>query len=94
MGRTKKPVVVSKTLVAASLAASVVVPGAVSAGIFSDPKYNVTGYVREHIAVNLEDKDAPNYSTGGPMPGVGSSPIGGKGEVSMARTSVKLEGRV
>ncbi|MCG2635106.1 MAG: hypothetical protein J4A00_09410, partial [Gammaproteobacteria bacterium] len=85
-------VVVSKTLVAASLAASVVVPGAVSAGIFSDPQYNVTGYVREHTAVNLEDKDAPNYSTG--FLGLGSSPIGGKGEVSMARTSVKLEGRV
>ncbi len=44
-----------------------------------------TGYVREHLAVNLQDKVEPDAS--------GTDRIGGAGEISMLRSTFRLETR-
>ena len=55
------------------------------AGVASaEPKYEFLGYVREHIAIKLEDSPERNPVTG--------KEIGGQGKLSMARTTVRLEG--
>lgn len=50
----------------------------------AEPSFEFLGYVREHIAVKLEDSPDINLATG--------KPFGGKGELSMARTTGKFEG--
>lgn len=51
-----------------------------------EPTYEFLGYVREHVALKLEDSPDINMATG--------EEFGGKGKLSMARTTGKFEGHV
>ena len=63
-------------------------------------EFSYSGYVREHLSVNLQDAPEPNYPVrSGEFFGLGSrvkdsdfEALGGQGELSMARTTLKLDG--
>lgn len=52
------------------------------AGAVAAAEYSLHGYVREYLAVNLEDKPEPNQD---------GEKIGGRGGLAMGRTVVKLD---
>lgn len=47
------------------------------------PKFELHGYVREYVGVNLQDHPEPDKK---------GRPIDGRGQISMARSTLKLEG--
>lgn len=57
---------------------------AISPTAFSTPSLEYGGYLREYISLNLEDHPDINRFTG--------EKLGGKGQLSMVRTTLKLEG--
>ncbi len=52
--------------------------------LFAAPEYEFLGYVRQHVAVKLQDSPEISAATG--------KKINGKGKLSMSRTTVRLEG--
>lgn len=57
---------------------------AFSPNLFAAPEYEFLGYIREHVSIKLQDSPEISAATG--------KKFGGKGELSMARTTVRLEG--
>ncbi|MCG2634161.1 MAG: hypothetical protein J4A00_04430 [Gammaproteobacteria bacterium] len=84
----KRKAAALKSVLTVGVMAAVASPAmAISLDIGGEPRVNITGYLREHISMNLENH--PDLED----PGRGDfSAVGGAGELSMVRSTVLLQG--